>query len=456
MNTNIDKLKNISVKFEQIGEFSGKSKCIGSGVIYKTESEYDYIFTAAHVVNGISALQIRYLDIDNKEQILRINTNDISMHKNYIPSENDKHGDVPPKCDIAVIRCCKLNTKIDLYRLRRMSNINYGEKIEFLGYPFVQEQSDSLLNLSYLHSEESKYIDKDIDVKKFNYRIGNDANINPVDRNEELEGLSGMGLFTYENNQLELIGIHSFGVGINVSNGICVGMMIELAEDVCKDKGWDIPEFKYKVRGNFKECLDYFSAEIEDKNLKKIMYQLLNKDKNELISDNFCGNSKVCDFGPFPYKCSYFINNLFIIACILKFINTDIDIDNPMIKINEKDIYVKYICSEGENVQGSVTMKDFVRSIKTDYLNREQVKNNSLIIWNCKNNAWREMICNKSSFDNIVGNIMDELIRDYDFDVIKGNLHPQKITIIHVNKLKEFLYKNSSNEIISWLSEKLV
>ncbi|HCQ90858.1 MAG TPA: hypothetical protein DIU45_15470 [Clostridium sp.] len=456
MNTNKDKLKYISVRIETIDEFSRKPKCIGSGVIYKTKSDYDYVFTAAHVVNNINKIQIRYLNIEDKEETLIISEKDISIHKSYIPNKSNNLENKPPQYDIAVIKCCKIQTKIISYMLRKITEVNYGEKIEFLGFPSGQEQSDSLFNLSYLHSKNNVYVDKDTKVKRFNYRIGDDISINTSDRNEELEGLSGMGLFTCQNRQLELIGIHSFGVNNNTNNNICSSMMIELVEEICVDNRWEKPKFSNQISGNFKTCLDYFFAEINDANLKNVMYELVHKNRNEIVSQSFCGNSKMCEFGPHPHNCDIFINNLFILLCILKSINVNVDINKPMIKIGEKEINIKYVCSEGDNVKGRVSIKDFVRSIKTDYLNRVKVEDNSLIIWNCKNNTSKDKGCLKSSFHNIVGDLMEELIREYDFDILKGNLHPNQITIMHIDEFKDFLYEKSSIDIIPWLNDKLV
>ncbi|MGV8979899.1 trypsin-like serine protease [Clostridium sp.] len=456
MITNIDKLKYISVRIEIINHSSRASKCIGSGVFYKTDSDYDYIFTAAHVIDGCSEIQIRYLNNEDNEETLIITQNDIFVHKGYIPNGCKDSKNKTTKYDIAVIKCCKLKNKTISYMLRKIIDVNYEENIEFLGFPLGQEQNDSLIKLSYLHSKNSIYVDKDMDVKRFNYRIGDDICINTVDRNEELKGLSGMGLFTNDNGQLELIGIHSFGAKSNTNNNICSSMMIELVDEVCDDNGLEKPKFSNEIIGNFRSCLDYFLAEINDIRLKNIMYGLLQKNRNEIITESFCGNSKMCEFGSHPQKCDTFVNNLFILLCILKSININIDFTKPMVKIGERQINVKYVCSEGDNVKGRVSIKDFVRSIKTDYLNRVTVENNSLIIWSCKNNTSSDKICIKSSFYNIVGNLMDELIREYDFDILKGNLHPDQITIMHIDEFKDFLDKKSSEDIGLWLNDKLL
>ncbi|MGU9409416.1 hypothetical protein ACV31O_03420 [Clostridium perfringens] len=97
-----DKLLYLSVRIEEdVGE--ERNEILGSGVWWQPEkdSEYMYVFTAAHVVNKKKNIVVRYLDKDEEEKTVNIDENNIACHKEAKFGEK-----ILPYKDVAILRCC--------------------------------------------------------------------------------------------------------------------------------------------------------------------------------------------------------------------------------------------------------------------------------------------------------------------------------------------------------------
>lgn len=443
-------IKRVAVRIE--GKITdGRNDILGSGILWRPdeESDYDYVFTAAHVVEGLneSVCVIRYLDDIGNENSIEIKNTNICKHQNFLKNENASFEN-----DIAVIRFNKLSLNILSYYFQDSEGIPSGDILKFRGFPECINDKDSF-KLS-AKSDEGSFLENDKYINKFSYSISEKANINLADRNSELIGFSGMGLFLEKTRSL--IGIHSYGVKNDAPFNQVLGMSANLIIEVCEYKKWDLPKFKDNIDGELNDCINFFIDEIKNQYLKNIMInEVVLKNYTNIIKSDSCGCSKECTKSIPEHKCICFRGNLLILLSILKYMESNLEDEELNIIYNSEYYPVKYICSEGVGVISRIGIGNFIESLKTDYLCKNIIKDNTLIIWSSEKSTRDSLRISNEEFKNILPDIKCSLISNNEvpFDIRKGFTLTKSLSVIHINEIIEHIRKFDENEDLEYIKE---
>ena len=98
-------------------------------------------------------------------------------------------------------------------------------------------------------------------ISTLKYKICS-GDINSSDRNSEMQGFSGAGVFCDLGVEFALVGIHKGAVGNNAARGNLMGTTSDFVRIMCCKKKYDIPELINKINGNLSDQLEYFKEEI--------------------------------------------------------------------------------------------------------------------------------------------------------------------------------------------------
>lgn len=233
-------IKILSVRLE-IERENRERESIGSGVIWTPHenSVYTYIFTAAHVVDDYLHENVQfcvsYYDIHGKKASSMIDKDNIAIHNKYIKKDKAKGRNLN---DVAVIRIKKLNCKKIAYDFVIPCEIKEGSGLIFSGFMKKLSNLEFEINRNdYVCSFDSMINEKEAFKYKLHIKNGLDVSM----KNDELVGVSGSGVFSYGEENLSLVGIHTHGVGEDVTMNMLIGMSVNLILDICTVKGWDIP-----------------------------------------------------------------------------------------------------------------------------------------------------------------------------------------------------------------------
>ncbi|MBV4438456.1 hypothetical protein [Clostridium tyrobutyricum] len=443
-----DKLLYLSVRIEEnVGEEN--NQILGSGVWWEPseDSKYMYIFTAAHVVKDKKKLVVRYRDKDDNERTINIDDREIVCH-----TEPKFDGDKLPYNDVAVLRCKRTDTKgvfKCIYKIHSVESLNDNKKMIFRGFPNSLYQKSS-----FILSNKPAFItfeNYEKQEKRFTYRLDLSLGVKPSESNEQLVGFSGCGIFLKNDSQLLLLGIHSNSMGEDVALNTCCGMNSELLVEICKDTNWDIPMITSSVTGNLEDAMENFYDQINNDKLYNIMEEIINIDFRSTIESNFCGTSKICKNNSCPHQCTTFRNYLLIIFCILKYLNNSINFEKPSIVNEGRDIPVRYVCCDGESKLNTVTLSSFIRSLKNDYLMKEKVDEQTLILWGTNKPLKKsaETFCGPKRFKNIIIDIKKSDILEGKFDIKSGLNQPKELSVIEINELIDNIDQDTLDDMVN-------
>lgn len=140
-----------------------------------------------------------------------------------------------------------------------------------------------------------EYVDVDNNIFTLKYRIASDYNINVADRNSELVGFSGAGVFFVSNSELFLAGIHKGSSGYNAERGNLLGTTSDFIRNMCCENQFDIPVLISAINGDLSDQIEYFKEEIleninSDDNSTKLLSllaEIVGQDLSEAISGSF-------------------------------------------------------------------------------------------------------------------------------------------------------------------------
>ncbi|MBU3175379.1 trypsin-like serine protease [Clostridium estertheticum] len=259
-----EKLRLITVRIEAKVDRNQRNSILGSGVLWfpDEKSKYIYVLTAAHVVYGYSELVIRYWNEGENSKTINIADDNIAMHEQNNYSEHFREKRVLLKNDVAVLRCSRESIAYPNYKLKVVRDIVPEEALILRGFPTKIDNDEDSITLGI--EIKAEYSMADAINKFFCYKI--EEPLKCEEKNEELEGLSGSGIFL-KNEPLTLIGIHSYGVGDVAFNRV-TGMNIELVRDICQMKKWDIPKVSSNAEKTHTIPSIYNWEEINDDFLK--------------------------------------------------------------------------------------------------------------------------------------------------------------------------------------------
>ncbi|PYG87752.1 trypsin [Ruminiclostridium sufflavum DSM 19573] len=233
-----EKLRLLAVRIEAPAGEDQRNSILGSGILWapQEQGEYMYVFTAAHVVYGHGRLIIRYWDEAGDTKTLNIDECDIQPHEQNNCHEHKNNRNTALKNDVAVLRCKRKQIKYIDYKLKAARNIKQDEKLILRGFP--EKVSNDEFSLTLGREYKARFVMEEKGKSCFLYKV--EEVLKCEERNEELIGLSGSGIFL-NNGQPVLAGIHSYAAGDVYLNQV-TGMNIELIRDICQAKRWDMPQ----------------------------------------------------------------------------------------------------------------------------------------------------------------------------------------------------------------------
>lgn len=236
----MDQIKWLSIRLE-IERENGEQESIGSGVIWNPkDSIFSYIFTAAHVVddymNDKLIFNARYYNVDGEESVVKLDKDNIVIHREYKKRDCSKLREVN---DIAVIKCEGINSKKIDFKISSSTEIIKDKGLVLYGFPKKLENTELSINMNEYTGKFHNMINE---KEAFKYKLDVENSLDVAMKNEDLIGISGSGLFLYDEDSISLVGIHTHGVGKDTTMNMVIGMNIELVLDICINIGWDKPE----------------------------------------------------------------------------------------------------------------------------------------------------------------------------------------------------------------------
>jgi len=423
---------------------------IGSGVLWAPfeGGKYIYVFTARHVVakavSSNNALVVRFLGSERQEVTLEVDVSNIAMHSNET-------------VDAAILRCNFTAEAAHFYAVEDKSNYLNGAQVITYGFPEGLYDPDSfVLSMQHMTGKLQNY---DNAVKKIRYKIDSDTGLNNADRNAELVGYSGGGIYAITQEHYRLIGIHSKAPGNNAAASVLECIPIERIIEICSEHNWDAPEYLSTVDGYLKDALGVCYGEFNERpDLQRDMITVADTNHANLIQSDFCGYALECEYAEAFHRCESFRENLLLLITILKAVSAKPELAEPVEydTASGKSLPLYYICSEGMDAKRRVSKRNFVRAIKLDYSNRRRIKDDSLVVWNSKLQTDSELVCTKEEFDNIIQDISHSKYASGEiFDIMKGQAPPKSVTIIHIDELTKQLNGKDLDEFKTWIDNQI-
>ena len=406
---------------------------IGSGSLFipKTISLFAYVYTAAHVVTDKELVKFKSVIDEHEYCFESIDKDSIKCHDKFEDSEVKKF-------DTAVIKVKREEWMNKLPSLI-LASPSEGKKIEGRGFP--RNTYDSNLQMAMLPLEGTVGMCSEQE-KRFHISLNN--NLDSSDRNDELKGYSGSGIYIKSTrDNLELIGIFSYGQGQNAIQGVTNAFSIELIKDICIKYKWELPEDSMEVPSSFIDYKEDAINIIENEEIKRHISLIIDTlTENKIIPSTLVHNkSQIYDIPQCVNNNRMRCKECWIarlqLICILAILGVSIeDLNEPQIKIGNSNIPIDFFCSEGK--KGNSTLGGVVRSILTSgYLWDNNLRENAILIWASKGKQTRKFMP-KSKFKNVISDICNETAsRINRYDTMYGEGRANNLSIIHIDKIME-------------------
>ena len=287
MKEKVEELKRYAVRLK-----SGNNN-LGSGVLWKPrlcQKHNLYIFTAAHVIKNQENILVEF---ERDEGTIELAINELVISDKY-----QKDGD---PFDVAIIPIDYEYQELTSYRVAELSHdlnkILKNPQLVMLGFP-EEGGIDSSFGLS-MDTLKCEYeaVDRSIEAIKYKFVV---PNIDNSDKNSELTGFSGAGIFAQIDSEIVLLGIHKGALGENAARGNLLGTTVDFIREMCIENNYDIPENTEIVNGDLSDRRTFFIEDIME-DLKEDDYdkEFVNEyngmiEEKEKIQQNksFCENKE--------------------------------------------------------------------------------------------------------------------------------------------------------------------
>lgn len=434
------KIKQLAVKI-----YKKSGAAIGSGVLYvpSSDGKYAYVFTAAHVAE--KGIDEQYLSFkacvgDSYEEFETKGDSDIKLHRKYVSNE----------FDIAVARVEKEEWMRELPRLVIGDPVE-SDDVEGEGFP--ESARDKYLKFSMLPLDGTINTCSD-SAKRFQIVLDNNLQ---DERSAELEGYSGSGIYNIskDDEELVLIGIFSYGQGVNSTQNTTNVFYSSLIIEICEENKWEIPELSNEAPSSFESYIDDAVNIIENDSVRSnlsdlAMYfvesgikpTLFVKQSSDIYDIPECRSTN-------RMRCkTCWISRLKLIS-ILAFIKGNLDnLDKPIIEINRRKVPIDFFCSEGS--EGKCQMKKVVHSIvSSGFIWKNKFRDNAILIWASQEAPTHELMC-CTQMNRIVGDICNQPINKIKlkkYDTLYGEGKNDNLSIIHINKLMKAIDIEEIDEV---------
>lgn len=416
-------------------------RILGSGVLWKPkncEQNKLYVFTAAHVLKNHENVEVEFLHHENVVKL--------SAEKNMITISKTYHqkGDFG---DVGIIILDYTYDNFPSYRFATfqsgLSAIGQDRKLLMKGFPKEGHMEQSYeLSIDTMNFE---YVGVDNKISTLKYKICS-SNVNTSDRNSELEGFSGAGVFCELDSELVLVGIHKGAVGSNAERGNLLGTTSDFVRSMCYENQYDIPTVINEINGNLSDQLEYFKEEIladlEIEDMTKVsslLDEVIGQDMTNAVKGIFYNFCEKCRYRTNYHQCDYFRGFLLVFAVFLKAVNENVDLVMPQIS-EPKEIPIYFVCSEGlgRSTQAQLKLNHFVYALKSQKELAHRLEDDCIIIWGSeKQPRDNQKKCTYSEYKNVLGNIAR--MPGSTLDITSIFKDPRPKAIIHIDEIISML-----------------
>ena len=434
---------------ERIKKYAVKLKSenidLGSGVLWKSASCPEnslYVFTAAHVIKDYKDISVEF---EKDGEVVEVCVTEVLTSGEY-----KKEGD---KDDVAILILNYEYKEFQEYKIieieKNLNTISENPQLSIVGFP-----KEGSINTSFRLSKDilpCRYEDYDKTMEMVKYKFV-DSNIDNSDKNAELEGFSGSGIFAEIDSEPVLIGIHKGALGQNVARGNLIGTVADCIRKICQLKGCELPEKSNEINGNLSDRKEYFMENVCDSALAEnfddyrkvlsLLNDILKQDVAPKIDSAFCDFCEECEHKTNYHKCIYFRGFLLSLLVFLKIINEEISLNSEEIsKLNEIPIY--FVCSEGKggsrrDKQTQLKLSHFIYALKSKNLLTYNLKNKCIIIWGSERMPRDDQRkCGCAKYKNILRDVTRIPQSDLDITTVYSEAQPQ--AIIHINEIINML-----------------
>lgn len=444
MKEQIEELKRYAVRLK-----SGNNN-LGSGVLWKPklcQKHKLYVFTAAHVIKNHEDIRVEF-ERDGK-------TVELPADEFIISNQYQKEGEW---WDVAIIPIDYNYQELPRYRVAELSydlnKILKNPQLIMVGFP-QEGYIDKSFRLS-MDTLECEYedVDKSIETIKYKFVV---PNIDNSDKNLELGGFSGAGIFAQIDSEIVLLGIHKGALGENAARGNLLGATADFIRKMCHENNCDTPEKPGEVNGNLLDRKQFFIDEIlsdlEEDDYEKVsilLGDILKQDMVEMISSAFCNYCEECEYKTNYHRCIYFRGFLLILAVFLKIVDEDTNLLSPRIgKMNEIPIY--FVCSEGKGVankdqQTQLKLSHFIYALKLERDLSYKLEDGCIIVWGSERTPRdNQRKCGYSEYKNMLRDITH--IPGNGLDITCVFSEPKPTVIIHINEIINMLREGKLNQL---------
>lgn len=439
------------VKKYAVRIWNGDTIC-GSGVLWKSEQGELYVFTAAHVVRDCTDIKIEFEGNDKK---IEVDRSKVFLSKKYQRKED--------WFDIAIIKLDYDYPEFSMYRLADWeSDIVELEEEQvgiICGFPEKSVSGPNIEDNSFLLARSEVYVKlSEHDKGKYGMKyIVQTPNMDSTDRDSELVGFSGSGIFVQIGSEYVLAGIHKGAAGYGAPRGELIGTMSDYIKIVGEENGLDISFKSIRINGNLSDRKNYFREEILEElvdkdysNLRQTLGEVLGQDRTQVIEGVFCNFCEECEYKKRYHQCEYFRGYLLVLLVFLKQINQEINLEAPRLNLKE-NTPIYFICSEGrakrkKDTQTKLKLSQFVYALKSDVELSHNLENNCIIIWGSRTTAnEKQRSCNSDVYDKYLSDITR--FEDEELDITTPSSVIKVKVIIHVDDIIRMLQDGNLKEL---------
>lgn len=412
-------------------------RVLGSGVLWKPKSceqNHIYVFTAAHVIKNHENIEVEFWHYENVVK-LSVEKNMIAISKTY------RHeGDFE---DVGIIALDYTYDNFPSYRFATFQsgekNICQNKKLIMIGFPKEGhiEQSYALS----IDTMEFEYVGVDNELSTLKYRILS-SSIDASNRNSEVEGFSGAGVFCNLDSEYVLVGIHKGAIGSNAERGNLLGTTSDFVRKMCCENQYDVPAVINEINGNLSDQREYFREEIlvdlELEDMEKVsllLDEVIGQDMTEAVNGSFYNFCEECHYRTNYHQCNYFRGFLLVLAVFLKVVNENVDLTMP--QVNEpKETPIYFVCSEGlgKSTHAKLKLNHFVYALKSQRELAHRLENDCIIIWGSEQSPRdNQKKCTYSEYKNVLRDITR--VQGNTLDITSIFKDPKPKAIIHIDEI---------------------
>lgn len=414
---------------------------LGSGVLWKPKTSEEnkiYVFTAAHVIINHENVEVEFWHHENVVK-LSVEKNMIALSKTY--QQTSGFGDV------GIIVLDYTYNNFPSYRFATfesgLSAICQNKKLLMKGFP-----REGHVEQSYELSKDTmsfEYAGVDNKISTLKYKICS-GNVNTSDRNSEMKGFSGAGVFCDLDSELVLVGIHKGAVGSDAARGNLLGTTSDFIRSMCRENQYDIPTTINEIDGNLSDQLKYFQEEIlvdlEIEDMEKVsslLDEVVGQDMTDVVNGIFYNFCEKCHYRTNYHQCDYFRGFFLVVAVFLKAVNKNVDLAMPQVS-EPKEIPIYFVCSEGlgRSTQAQLKINHFVYALKSQKELAHKLEDDCIIIWGSeKQPRDNQKKCTYSEYKNVLGDITR--MPGSTLDITSIFKDPRPKAIIHIDEIINML-----------------